>query len=188
MTEQWQKIPGFTSYEVSSSGRVRSYKNSENGKPAMMKIMLGQDNYPRVTLQSDRGNKTVCRVHILVARTFIGPARGRLVLHKNGKTTDPRLVNLRYGTYLANHKDKYKHGTHGKGEKNSRALINRRQAREIYRLKGRMTQQKVAEKYGISRQAVSDIQRGVTWNEVTKARPPKKRPKKSKQRKKKRSS
>jgi len=175
MAEKWQKIPGFSSYEVSTAGRVRSYKNAEDGKPNMMKVMLGTDNYPRVTLQSDRGNKTVCRVHILVARTFLGPARGRLVLHKNGKTTDPRLANLRYGTYLANHRDKYKHGTHGKGEKNSRAILSKRQARDIYRLRGKMTQQKVAEKFGVSRQAVSDIQRGVTWKEVTKAKPLKKR-------------
>ena len=132
-----------------------------------MRTRLDRDGYPRITLQDDTGKKRVVRIHILVARAFLGPAKGRLVLHKSGKRKDPKLENLEYGSYEDNNDDKYIHGTHQMGEKNSRAEVTKKQAKEIYRLKGKLIQMEIAERYNISRQAVSDIHRGITWAEVT---------------------
>lgn len=170
--ERWRQIPGCSWYDVSSLGRVRTWKpTSKTGKARarakLMKLRKDSDGYWRVTLQSDAGKKVVKRIHILVARAFLGPARGRLVLHKNGKNTDNKLSNLEYGSYQDNNDDKYSHGTHGMGEQNSQASLTRKKVKEIYRLKGRMTQVEIAKKFRISRQAVSDIHRGETWAEVT---------------------
>lgn len=132
-----------------------------------MKTREGDDGYIRVTLQDSKGTKRVERVHILVARAFLGSARGRLVRHKDGKTWHPQLSNLEYGTYLDNSRDKRRHGTDQVGERNSQAELGLRQAKRIYKLKGKKTQKEIAEQFGVSRQAVSDIHRGVTWGDAT---------------------
>jgi len=62
--------------------------------------------------------------------------------------------------------DKYIHGTHGMGERNTQALVSEKERNKILRLKGEVTQQEIADEYGISRQAVSDIHRGITWGHV----------------------
>ena len=165
--ERWRQVPGYGDYDVSTLGRIRSWKG---GKSKLMKTRRGSDGYVRVTLQASDGNKKVERVHLLVARAFLGPARGRLVRHKDGKTWHPQLSNLEYGTYLDNKLDKHRHGTDQVGERNSQAELIRKHAKQIYRLKGKRTQKEIAEIFGVSRQAVSDIHRGITWANVTGAK------------------
>lgn len=171
--ERWRQISGFSWYDVSSEGRVRTWKPDRPSQkrarktPKIMKLRKDRDGYLRVTLTDDDGKKKVMRIHIMVARAFLGPAKGRLVLHKKNKRDKPCLSNLEYGSYEDNTDDKYISGTHQMGERNSRAEINRKQAKEIWRLKGKSTQTEIAEVYDISRQAVSDIHRGITWAEVT---------------------
>jgi len=167
--ETWKRIPGYPGYEVSDRGRVRSYKgvnqhDAGRARPRLMKQRIGSDGYPRITLQDKDGRKVVRQVHLLVAKAFLGPARGRKVLHKNGKRHQISLSNLEYGTHKANMDDKYRHGTHGMGSNNSQAIISAKDRREIKKLRGKYTQREIAEMFGISRQAVSDIQRNVTWN------------------------
>lgn len=171
--ERWRQIPGFSWYDVSSLGRIRSWKpnrpsqSKARTKPKLMRTREDRDGYPRITLQDDNGKKRVVRVHILVARTFLGPAKGRLVLHRKNNRKNPKLENLEYGSYEDNNDDKYISGTHQMGENNSRSEVTKSQAKAIFRLKGRLTQTEIADMYGISRQAVSDIHRGITWAEVT---------------------
>lgn len=171
MAEAWKKIPGYPDYEVSDKGRIRSYKGvNQNSprrkKPKIMKQRIPEDGYPRVTLQNKEGRKVVRQVHLLVARAFLGPAKGRKVLHRDGRRHHIEASNLRYGTHQENMDDKYAHGTHGLGERNTQALISKKERNQILKLKGKMTQQEIADKYGIARQTVSDIHRGVTWNHV----------------------
>lgn len=172
MAEAWKKIPGYPGYEASELGKIRSYKGVNQNAPRrehpriMKQRTPASDGYPRVTLQDKDGQKVVRQVHLLVARTFLGPAKGRVVLHMDGKRHHPRLSNLRYGTHQVNMDDKYAHGTHGMGERNTQALLSERERNKILRLKAEMTQQEIADDYGISRQAVSDIHRGVTWSHV----------------------
>ena len=163
-TERWRQAPGYSDYDVSTLGRLRSWKGD---KCRLMKTRRGDDGYIRVTLQSSKGKKKVERVHLLVARAFLGPARGRIVLHKNGKEWIPRLDNLRYGTHLQNTDDKRKHGTDQGGERNSQSELIRKHVKQIYKLKGKYTQRAIAEMFGVSRQAVSDVHRGITWSKVT---------------------
>lgn len=166
--ERWRQVPGYPDYDISDLGRVRTWK-SGGKKPKLMKTREGNDRYPRVTLQNARGQKKVERVHLLTARAFLGPARGRVVRHKS-KSMSPALKNLEYGTFLDNKNDKYRDGTDQRGEKNSQAELIKKHAKQIYKLKGKQTQQEIADTFGISRQAVSDIHRGITWSRVTRAK------------------
>lgn len=168
--ERWRPAPGFPSYEVSDRGRVRTYKgvNQHAGprkKPRIMRQRVGRDGYMRVTLQDREGVKRVIAVHLLVARAFLGrPGGGLVVRHRDGDRGNPALSNLEYGTEKENSADKLKHGTDARGERNASALLSCDEVEEIVDMRGRMTQQEIADIYGISRQAVSDIHRGITWS------------------------
>ncbi len=107
--ETWLPVPGWSDYEVSDLGRVRSRKYG------FWMIMGGQPQpgaYPRVRL-SDGTRRRAFGVHQLVLLAFVGPCPpGQLVRHLNGHADDPRLVNLAYGTPSQNSYDAVRHGTH----------------------------------------------------------------------------
>lgn len=90
--EEWRRIPGSESYEVSSMGNVRHGSR-------MLKPCRQSNGYLKVFLGSRRqGN-----VHAFVALAFLGDRpRGMCVAHKNGDKCDNRLVNLQYTTYSGN--------------------------------------------------------------------------------------
>lgn len=167
--EKWKKHPDFPGYEISSLGRVRSYKGVNQHaplrkNPKIIKTRLGDSGYARVTLQDKHGNKIVCKNHLLVAQVFMEPARGRVVRHRNGKRSDPRLKNLVYGSFKENSDDKYIHGTHGMRTNNSNVKLSKKEFEKILKLKGKKTQKEIADQFAVSRQTVSDIHRGVTWS------------------------
>lgn len=166
--ERWRSIPGFPYYEVSDLGRVRTYKGVNQHSPPrktpkLMKQRLGRDGYKRVTLQNAAGEKEVLSVHLAVGRAFLGDGGGRVLRHKDGDPSNPKLSNLEYGSQKDNSKDKLRHGTDSRGEKNAASLLSEEEVREILQLKGRMSQREIGNLFGISRQAVSDIHRGITW-------------------------
>lgn len=170
--ERWKSIPGFSWYEVSDKGRVRSYKpKNQNGeppsRPKLMRIRIGHGGYLRVTMQDDEGQKRVMPVHLLVARAFLGAPRDRIVRHLDGDRSHAQLSNLAYGSREENEEDKIDHGTHGFGEQNAMSVLTQDEVLEIYDLRGEMPQTRIAKEYGISRQAVSDIHRGITWADIT---------------------
>jgi hypothetical protein len=170
--ERWREIPGFSWYEASDLGRIRSYKPVNQyaeppKRPKLMRTRRGTGGYLRVTMQDDKGEKRVVPVHLAVAWAWLGPPRGRVVRHLDGDVTNVKKKNLKYGSQEENIHDKYEHGTHAMGEQNSAALLTEKQVLEIYALKGIESQKSLATRYAISRQAVSDIHRGVTWSEVT---------------------
>lgn len=134
-----------------------------------MRQREGKDGYMRVTLQNKAGKKEVIATHLLVGRAFLAKpgddAEGRMVVrHKDGNRKHPKLANLEYGTEKENSKDKLRHGTDARGERNASSLLSEDEVHEVLELKGLWTQQEIADEFGISRQAVSDIHRGITWS------------------------
>lgn len=137
-----------------------------------MRQRVGKDGYMLVTLQNKKGKKEVIATHLLVGRAFLtkpkapkggGWAGRQVVRHKDGVRKHPRLSNLEYGTEKDNSKDKLRHGTDARGERNASSLLSEDEVDEVLEMKDLMTQQEIADEFGISRQAVSDIHRGITW-------------------------
>jgi hypothetical protein len=93
------------------------------------------------------------------------------VRHLDGDRTNARLSNLEYGTQAENNEDKRGHGTLLMGEENLASMITAKEAKAIYKAKGTKSQSRIADDYGMSRQAVSDIHRGITWAHVTGHKP-----------------
>lgn len=108
--EEWRPIPDFPGYEVSSLGRVRSFRRGATGR------LVAQNNnprsgYPQVGVYR-AGKQVVTPVHVLVAAAFIGPRpEGWHTRHLDGSRDNNVPSNLAYGTPSENAQDRWEHGT-----------------------------------------------------------------------------
>lgn len=106
--EEWRTIPGHTGYEVSSHGRVRSYRTTIKGwdgptEPAMLSLRTDPAGYVRVALRADGEQKNRNKyVHRLVALAWHGEPGDREVHHINHIRDDNRPENLSYTTVYEN--------------------------------------------------------------------------------------
>jgi hypothetical protein len=85
----------------------------------------------------------------------------------NGRSGCVTKRHLLWKTKAENEADKLVHGTHNRGERHPMSKLTEAQAREILSLKGAELQRVIADRYGISNQAVSNIQIGKTWSWLT---------------------
>ena len=117
------QILNFEGYEVSSLGRVRTYKqkygqvsrsNVHAGlnrpllkTPTIIKGRPDPAGYMQLCLSDINKKRHNIRIHVVVIQTFLGfPEEGFIVCHFNDIKTDNRLNNLRYDTHKANHTDR----------------------------------------------------------------------------------
>lgn len=107
MAVKWHEIPGLGGmYFASRGGEIYSAYTDK-----VLKQPVGRSGYPQISTYVNGARRTR-PVHLLVARTFLGPApEGMEARHLNGNRLDPRLENLRYGTKSENMQDKRTHGT-----------------------------------------------------------------------------
>ena len=168
--EQWKPIEEYPMYEVSSEGRVRSWKNNRHGRaeePRILKQSTDGNGYKYVGLRNPEvSNAKRVHVHRLVARAFIGTPRstGR-VCHRNDVKTDNRLANLYIGTSLTNAADRSRNGLQPRGEAWNRKLT-REDVQYIRAQRGKVKQSDLAEEFGIHQVTVSEIQTRKIWKHL----------------------
>ncbi len=75
--------------------------------------------------------------------------------------------HLEWKTPTANHADKLIHGTHNRGERCAMTKLTETDVQEIITLKEIETQSKIAKRFGVGRQTISAIHRGVSWSWLT---------------------
>ena len=111
--EQWRSIPGFPRHMISSEGRVFSWHSQKFLTPG-----IGSHGYLKLNL----GFGKTRLVHVLVAEAFLGPRpAGQVVRHRDDNRQNPRLANLKYGTYAENTQDALRSRRHS-GFSRERAL------------------------------------------------------------------
>jgi hypothetical protein len=109
--ETWKPIPGFSAYQASDLGRIRSLDRKAGDRQlrgVVLKTRLNNRGYVLVNLTDDAGVKQTRTVHSLVLETFAGPCPdGCEALHANDVPADNRWPgNLRWGTPEENMADR----------------------------------------------------------------------------------
>lgn len=103
--EEWRPLVGLEEwYSVSNLGRLRRDKAAQGARAG--RIFCGYidcvDGYLRTTLHRN-GQPVRCKIHQLVARTFIGPPpTGHEINHIDENKANPRSGNLEYVSHRAN--------------------------------------------------------------------------------------
>ena len=176
-SERWEIIAGFTGYEISTHGRVRTYRPANGRGPLLTeprevrpRSIKGKP-YLRVTLSDNHNRQLTKKVHILVLETFVSPRPSTIHdgCHNNGNAKDNVLENLRWDTKKGNAQDRIIHGTQPRGTDVGISVLTENQVREIKnaipKWKRGFTSD-FARKFGVARATIDAIRNGTTWRHV----------------------
>lgn len=160
--EIWRGVIGFEGrYEVSSTGRVKSYCRRKPRILTPIKFSEGRE-YRKVKLVKGSPSRTYTRtVHSLVAEAFLGPRKpGCVVHHKNRCPWDNHFKNLQWMENLEHHET----FVFPKGEKHHNHKLSVEQIRQIKAdLLAGVSLSVLGNRYGVTKENISAIKRGVTW-------------------------
>lgn len=109
----WREIPGFPAYQASTCGKVRRIRASNVGL-RVLKQMIGNRGYLKLTLYDALGTQCTVMVHRAVCLAWHGPPQRvrNFACHRNGDQLDNRADNLYWGTPIDNARDCLIHGKH----------------------------------------------------------------------------
>lgn len=161
--EEWKQVIGYENYYVSSDGRV--YNTATENFIGIKQS--GKYKYKRIKLSSGWRYKFI-DIHRLVAETFIpNPNNLPVVNHINGITTDNRIENLEWCTYLQNYKHAIENGLSHEINSNKLTENDVREIRKIYIPNSRKYScEKLAKKYNVSRSTIERCVNKKTWRKT----------------------
>ena len=122
MKEIWKDVPEYEGmYQASNFGKIKSLERSVNnngGERVLPEKIMSQRSFTRkgrtyLTVNlSKYGRRKTFRVHVLIAKTFLGRRPDKFVIdHINNIPTDNRASNLQYITSRENTSKDRKGGT-----------------------------------------------------------------------------
>lgn len=176
--ETWKPIPGYSLYEISDMGRIKTFNWKNQGREAIMRPAIDGGGYLRTMLKRDiDGKPHTIKVHRLVLIAFDRhPREDEQCNHINGIRTDNRLCNLEWVTHAENIQHSFRIGlSTNKGENNPAATITADkviQIRKEYQYgrkskhDGGPTKKQIAEEYGVSFEVIKNIVTGRTWKHL----------------------
>ncbi len=172
--DEWRPVIDFTAYDISSQGRVRSWRRKGPGShmrnqiPFILTPVENKDGYLYVLLYDDDGIRKQGLIHRLILESFVGPCPlGMLTRHLNGKRKDNFLDNLTWGTPLENTQDSIRHGTMSNTSIQSWTKLNYEKVREIKELLNQGIKSSIiAKNYEVSYGTINQIKKGLTWKET----------------------
>jgi hypothetical protein len=177
MDKIWKKIPGYSLYEISNYGEIKTFNWKNMGKEKIMKPALDGCGYLRTMLKRDSDGKVhTVKVHRLVALAFLdNPDNKPHVNHLNGIRNDNRVINLEWTTPSENSKHSFKIGlSSNKGEKNPCATLTDEQVKEILanyqfgkKARSGMTKKELAEKYNTTFSVIKRLVQRKTWKHLS---------------------
>jgi HNH endonuclease/NUMOD4 motif len=169
--ERWLSVPGFPKYDVSNTGRVRSWQPMGGygfipDTPRLYRCKLNMDGYPSVALYRD-GVKKDFTVASLVLMAFVGPRPDppfNQVCHRNDIPTDNRVENLYWGSVKQNAEDRIRNGRQPNGGRINTAKLTEEDVRYVRRSSKSHAQ--LARELGTTGGAIWHIRAGRTWKHV----------------------
>ncbi len=177
--ENWKDIDGYSSYQVSDFGRVRTLGgrivvNSRSGnlrKTASRYLALCDSGhgYKCISITMDSIRKSFS-VHRLVAIAFIpNPENKPDVNHKDGDKSNNYASNLEWCTESENILHSVNMGFHQRGEESHHAKLNETQVIEIlnhFHIHPKSNRTVIAEKYNVTEGAIQAIIFNKSWRHV----------------------
>lgn len=174
--EEWRPVPGWP-YEASNTGRVRRANNKR-----VVTTSISRKGYEHVAL-SRGGKRTVTGVHRVVHLAWNGPLGALQVNHKDGNKRNNVPANLEAVTGPENVAHSVATGLIATGLRNgSHTRPDRRACGTSHAFSkltdeivlamrsdiasGVATKVDLAKRYGVSKSAVSQAVRGLTWKHV----------------------
>ncbi|MBQ4495042.1 MAG: NUMOD4 motif-containing HNH endonuclease [Selenomonadaceae bacterium] len=159
--ELWKWIPNYEGlYQVSTFGRVKSFKRYQEGKILKPQLFNGGYLYSNF---NNNGKQEHFLVHRLVAGTFIPNPKGkREVNHRDGHKLNCYVSNLEWVTSSENQCHAFYIGLQfaPQGEERFGAKLTNEQARYIRENTDGLTAKQLAKKFSVCIKTISDIQMG----------------------------
>ena len=161
MKELWRNIDGYKGmYQVSSFGRIRSYKEN---LPRILKPRVNNGGYKYISLCLD-GNCKSFIIHRIVAKHFLGKS-DLTVNHKNGNKLNNCVENLEWVSFEENLNHAKENCLLAKGEKHGRSKLTERDVKLLrYKHKKRKSVRFLSKEFGVSRSVVNKIINNINWN------------------------
>jgi hypothetical protein len=158
--EIWKKIEGFGNYSVSSEGRVKNDK-------IFLKLSYNKRGYSQVVLWNENKNK-IQTIHRLVAQAFIpNPDNKPEVNHIDYNKTNNHVSNLEWATKKENEDHALQNGLKVKGEQNGGSKLTEIEVIEVRKLfKEGWLKKDLAQKFGITRNSISNIIKRKFWTHI----------------------
>lgn len=177
--EIFKEVPGFSDYEVSNYGRVRTreryirYTHAVTGEEhfrktteRLLKVYFNNlTGYKFVQLYLNKKSKNK-NIHRLVAETFLDKAIGLdYVNHKDGNKHNNAVGNLEWCTNEYNHEHAKLTGLIASGSRVGTSVLTERCIYAIKKmLSDGFSHGKIADFFGVTRSTITLINTGKTWN------------------------
>lgn len=174
MTKEWRGLPDYEGfYEISDSGDIRRIRTHCGRSTCRQLKPCTKRGYLQFGVTLNNETRWII-AHRAVWKAFVGPIPPKMQInHKNGSKTDNRLDNLEVCTPSENMKHAYNVLCRDPkrpqmGARNGRSKLCEEDIREIRRLRDSgLSQQELANLFGINQTGISGILRGITWSHVT---------------------
>jgi len=162
----WKKVKGYSRYEYSNTGLIRSTNYKRSNKKVILKPALDGGYYKTVLLNDDNKYKTV-RIHVVIMISECDkPSLEHEVNHIDGNKLNNSINNLEWLTHSENiqHSFDNKLQIPLKGENNPAAKLTRDQVnflRNEKKTKGRFWgRNKYALEFGVTAKHIQEIVNG----------------------------
>lgn len=170
MREIWKKVHGFSNYEFSNLGRIKTL-NWKNSKQTTIMIPNVSQGYYKTILVNDLKEYKSILVHRMVAIAFIcNPENKKEVNHINGNKLDNSIDNLEWCTRQENMSHAYDNNLVYilKGSEIGNSVLKEYQVLEIRKkfIPRVYSRVKLAKEYGVSEATIKDILYKRTWNHI----------------------
>ena len=168
MREVFEDLKGYEdSYQISDFGRIFTKRRLVGNQIYYGKELVPQltnDGYLKVTLCKN-GESKKFYLHRLVALQFIDNSTNLpQVNHKDGNKLNNTVTNLEWCTKIENQNHAVRTGLMQRGQDRPSAKLTEEQVLEIYKLKGILKSQDIANKYNVSKNTINCILRGSKWS------------------------
>lgn len=170
MIEIWKKANGYSTYEVSNLGRIKTFNWKGSGRESILKPALDKSGYLRTVLKGDDGISKTIKVHRVILNTFKPQNNILEVNHINGIKTDNRVENLEWVTRKQNIQHSIDNNLQYvlRGEEIGNSKLKEKDVIYIrLNYKPRIcTKKNLAEKFNVKESTIKDIILGRTWKHL----------------------